>query len=60
MLGLRMGIWEGHSSARKGWEKTAKGLPHSMREDLIQISGAPRQVEVCAKVTLLAGHKCFF
>lgn len=55
-----MGIWGGHSSARKGWEKTAKGLPHSVREDLIQISGAPRQVEVCAKVTLLAGHKHFF
>lgn len=47
-------------STQRVGEKTAKGLPHSVREDLIQISGAPRQVEVCVKVTLPAGHKCFF
>ena len=60
MRDSRMGIWGGHSSACKGWEKTATGLPHSVREDLIQIRGAPRQVQVCVKVTLPAGHKCFF
>lgn len=50
-----MGIWGGHGSAHKGWEKKAKGLSHGMREDLIQISRAPRQVEVCTEVTLRQG-----
>lgn len=37
-----MGIWGGHGSTRKGWEKAAKGPPRRLREDLIQVSIGPQ------------------